>query len=170
KKETPTTLANPVISTHAGTLADPIPFGETAEITEKYQDNTAQMQECKLRLSLISVVRGEAAWKIITKASKENEQAPAGYEWALAKGKIGVTDLAKDVAYQVANSSIPVDTTGVVITQRTADSIVIPKPELTGSVQNNQSISGYFAFVVKTGEDFLLEYQTTNAQAYFLVK
>lgn len=99
---------------------------------------------------IVETIRGAKAWEKIKNANMFNSEAPAGYEYVLAKIAFSVVDTKGEfavkpssydfVAYSSNNEEMP-------------DHFVVePSPELEGNLYTGGNAEGYLTFLVKTDD------------------
>ncbi len=103
-----------------------------------------------INITVLEVVRGKDAMKLLRKASSKNRKPPKGHEYLLAKVKFGMKaravsdkltfDLGKEPLQWVALATDLTDYPGV--------SVKVPAPALAGAVKPGDSIEGWLAFAV----------------------
>ena len=101
-----------------------------------------------MKITLLEVVRGEEAWKRIKEASASNKPGTAGSEYVLARVKFeyfarGSPGLCTHQLSPEQFTAFSADGNDYKIV-----SVVLPKPEMRGTLRSGQSLEGWVAFLV----------------------
>ena len=99
---------------------------------------------------VLEVVRGADALAKIKTANRYNSDPPAGYEYVLAKIAFSVTDTKTDRAIDASYYDFTAFSSNNEEMPR--QSVVLPEPQLTGSLYAGASTEGYIAVLVKTDD------------------
>jgi hypothetical protein len=140
---TPDAALPDIEATKSGTRRDaPAKPGETV-ITEDWQ------------VTLIDVMRGPEAAKLVQHANQFNEPAPAGTEYIAVKLRVrSIAQNKPDVAQHVDGSFVKVTGEKNVVYDR--PSVVAPSPELDASLFPGGEAEGWEVVSVATGEQKLV--------------
>ncbi len=98
------------------------------------------------QMTLLEVVRGEPAWQILQETNRYNDPPPEGLEYVLARARVrylGLTDEAKPISRY--SDFVALNGDGEVYER---PSLVVPKPELSGSLFPGGEITGWLAVQV----------------------
>ncbi|MBR0592425.1 hypothetical protein [Bacillus pumilus] len=154
-----------------GTRSAPIPLKESL-MFEDYIMTQDKEYTATLELVVKEVIRGDKAFDILYKRNSNNPKPNKGYEYALIKVNVKMTDSETDdepiLFSQILNfeffgsdGSPYADVLGV----------VVPK-DFQGEVYNGGSLEGYLVNQVKKGDDFLIAYKSlsTTGKLFFKTK
>ena len=143
-------LALPAASaqTAGSSPSDPAPVGKTiAGIVECGEGYTSH-ELYDMKITLVEVLRGDAAWKRLNEASASNKPPAPGFDYVLARIKF---------EYQARG------TPGLCVHQLSPEqfvaysangedykpaSVVPPKPELRKGMKSGETVEGWIAFMV----------------------
>jgi len=126
----------------------PAPVGVLVQSTVYSGGSASSLEPYDVKMTLLEIVRGEKAWDLIKEASVSNKPPKAGSEYILAR-----------IRFEYSASGVPGDKVWELsreqLTALSADgklyetpSIVLPKPELSGSLRSGSSIDGWRVFQV----------------------
>ena len=129
---------------------NPAPIG--SEVKSMVELGSVYSSIYDINITVLEVVRGKDAMKLLKKASSKNKKPKKGFEYLLARVKFGMTaravsdkltfDLGKEPLQWVALATDLTDYPGV--------SVKVPAPALAGNVKPGDSIEGWLAFAVET--------------------
>jgi hypothetical protein len=142
---------------------DPAPAGTTvAGIVECGQGYTSH-ELYDMKISLLEVVRGEAAWKRIREASSSNKPPAAGLEYILARVKFEY--YARGTPGLCIHQLVPDQFTAYSANGEDykAASVVPPKPEMRKGLKSGESIEGWLVFEVAKEDKAPLMYYSADA-------
>lgn len=105
-----------------------------------------------MKITLVEVLRGKTAWNLIKGANASNHPPKAGFEYILAR--ITFQFSARSPGQECSHELRPEQFTALSADGREYEtpSVVIPKPELSGSLRSGQSLEGWTAFLVPQGD------------------
>jgi hypothetical protein len=111
-------------------------------------------EPCDARIYLLEIVRGEKAWERIKAASSSNRPASGGLEYVLARMKFEMSARTPgSKSYQIRSGQ-----TGQFLAFSAegqpyeTPALVLPKPELEGTLRSGESMEGWLAFAVPKSE------------------
>jgi hypothetical protein len=111
-------------------------------------------EPCDAKISLLEIVRGEKAWQRIKAADSSNVQPKADQEYVLAHMRFEMSARTPgSKSYQIRSGQTgqflafsaegqPYETPG----------LVLPKPELAGTLRSGEPMEGWLAFLVSKNE------------------
>ncbi len=99
---------------------------------------------------VMETIRGEAAWTKIKEANMFNREAPAGYEYILAKIAYSVNDTKSDFAVNVSEYNFVAFSSNNEEMDRA--SVVDPEPVLDGKLYKGGNTEGWISVLVKTDD------------------
>lgn len=156
-----------------GSHANPVPLEENIQLDDIILDlkgDDLEEYEIKVEISISEVIQGKKAHDILKKENEFNEEAPKGFEWVLvkAKGKV-VESETEEVTYPFYDSNFQfVSNDGKAYDEEL--SAVTPN-NLFEELKVGEEAEGYISGVVKTGDHFLIQYETMgDKEVYFQVK
>jgi len=154
-----------VVEKPVGTRSNPLPFGETISVKENIYDDSFNSYESALDITLLELIRGEAAWGIIEKENMFNEPAADGFEYVLikVKGFLKVSETDDDSLYFSNMNFNFVSNEGEVYEWGSA---VIPN-ELSKELYNGGTGEGFIVNQVKIGDDFKVSYDSSEGSPVF---
>ena len=124
---------------------NPAPIG-TSQFVKV--DNYSEKYMAGIRV--VEVERGDSAWEKIKATNMFNKEPDAGYEYALIKVAISISDVEGDKAINVSSYNFKSFTgTGEEVPFA---SVVVPEPQLTGSMYSGGDKTGYIVLQVKQGD------------------
>jgi len=160
------TLAIPTARSQEGnTPFNPAPVGVTLSgIIECGQGYTSH-ELYNMKITLLEVIRGDSAWKLIKTASNSNKSAGYGFEYILARikfeyyarGKPGLCVHKLTLEQFKACSTEGVD--------YPAADVILPQPEMQGDMRSGESIEGWIALLVPLTDRKPLLYYSADAGA-----
>jgi hypothetical protein len=160
--------ASPVVFAQApgSTPSNPAPAGTTLSGIIECGEGYTSHELYDIKITLLEVLRGEAAWKRIQAAGGSSKPAETGKEYLLARIKYEffargipgtcVHPLAPDefTAYSRNGEDYP------------APVVVPPKPELRKALKSGESFEGWLAFAVsKDDKEPLMLYSADSGGA-----
>lgn len=111
-------------------------------------------EPCDARIFLLEVVRGEKAWQRIKAASSSNAAPKGDLEYLLARMRFEMSSRTPgSKSYQIRSGQ-----TGQFLAFSAegqpyeTPALVLPKPELEGTLRSGESIEGWLAFLVLKSE------------------
>ncbi len=112
-----------------------------------------ELESMQAKLTVLEVLRGEEAWRLVRKASSANKSPETGFEYVIARilFEFGADeDEISQKSYGIRTEQF----TSVSETGRQYDrpSIVQPQPELSGRIYPGDSIEGWIAFLVSVDD------------------
>jgi hypothetical protein len=127
---------------------DPVPVGKTVAGIIECGSGYTSHELYDMKITVLEVVRGEEAWKLIKEASASNKPVPAGYGYVLARirfeyyarGTPGLCIHELRPGQFMACSAEGND--------YKAPSVTPPKPEMRRSLRSGESWEGWVAFSV----------------------
>ncbi|WP_438317281.1 hypothetical protein [Sporosarcina sp. FA9] len=154
-----------VVEKPVGTRSNPLPFGDTITVKENIYDDSFNSYESALDITLLELIRGEAAWEVIKNENMFNEPAAEGFEYVLikAKGFLKESETDDDSLYFSNMNFKFVSNEGEVYEW---GSVVIPN-ELSKELYNGGTGEGFIANQVKIGDDFKLSYDSSEGSPVF---
>jgi len=154
-----------VVEKAVGTRSNPLPFGETITVKENIYDDSFNSYESALEITLLELVRGEAAWKVIETENMFNEPADEGFEYVLikVKGFLKESETDDDSLYFSNMNFNFVSNEGEVYDW---GSVVIPN-ELSKELYNGGTSEGFIVNQVKIGDDFKVSYDSSEGSPVF---
>ncbi len=135
----------------------PPPAIPTAELTSIQRTNVGVTTQepagmgdiatsAEWQVQVLEVVRGESAWQALQETNQYNDPPPAGFEYVLVRARVrylGLTDEAQSISrfsnFVALNSSEEA---------YEGPSLVVPAPELSGSLFPGGEITGWLALQV----------------------
>ncbi|WP_419955060.1 hypothetical protein ACN6MT_05670 [Neobacillus niacini] len=151
-----------------GSRSNPVPFQSTATVDDEIYNDNGDAFPIKFDLTVVEVVRGEAAYQQLRSMNEFNEPAPEGYEWVLAKTKVKfVESETEDLAFHID---------GIMNFDMVSESGDIYSGDIVGSTDPDFSFEmyvgnekeGYISGLVKTGEKAQLRYKEVLGGQVFL--
>ncbi|MEC1520717.1 hypothetical protein P9D43_01560 [Neobacillus niacini] len=151
-----------------GSRSNPVPFQSTATVDDEIYNDNGDAFPIKFDLTVVEVVRGEAAYQQLRSMNEFNEPAPEGYEWVLAKTKVKfVESETEDLAFHID---------GIMNFDMVSESGDIYSGDIVGSTEPDFSFEmyvgnekeGYISGLVKTGEKAQLRYKEVLGGQVFL--
>jgi len=154
-----------VVEKAVGTRSNPLPFGETITVKENIYDDSFNSYDSALEITLLELIRGEAAWQVIETENMFNEPADEGFEYVLikAKGFLKESETDDDSLYFSNMNFNFVSNEGEVYDW---GSVVIPN-ELSKELYNGGTSEGFIANQVKIGDDFKVSYDSSEGSPVF---
>lgn len=142
-----------------GSRTNPVPFQTTATVDDELYNDEGDTFPIKFDLTVLEVVRGDAAYDLLKSMNEFNEAAPDGYEWVLAKTKV------KFVESETEDLSFHID--GIMNFDMVSESGDIYSGDIYGTTEPDFSFEmyvgsekeGYISGLVKTGEKAQLRYE-----------
>jgi hypothetical protein len=128
--------------------SDPVPAGTTVSGIIECGEGYTSHELYDMKITLLEVIRGEQAWKLLQAASRSNRPAEPGAEYLLAR-----------IKYEYSARGVP----GTCVLQLTPEeftaysangedyqtvSVVPPKPELRKALKSGDSAEGWVVFAV----------------------
>ncbi|MCP3739462.1 hypothetical protein [Rossellomorea sp. BNER] len=151
-----------------GSRTNPVPFQKTATVDDELYNDNGDSFPIKFDLTVLEVVRGDAAYQSLKSMNEFNEPAPDGYEWVLAKTKVNFVDSeTEDLAFHID---------GIMNFEMVSESGDIYSGEIVGTTEPDFSFEmyvgsekeGYISGLVKTGEKAQLRYEEMlGGQVFF---
>jgi hypothetical protein len=151
-----------------GSRSNPVPFKTTATVEDEMYNDNGDSFPIKIDLTVLEVVRGDAAFQKLKSMNEYNEEAPEGYEWVLAKTKVKLIESeTQDYAFLID---------GIMNFKMVSESGDIYSGDLVGTTEPDFSFEmyvgnekeGYISGLVKTGEKAQLRYeQLMDGQVFF---
>ncbi len=151
-----------------GSRTNPVPFQATATVDDELYNDAGDSFPIKFDLTVVEVVRGDAAYQTLKSMNEFNEPAPAGYEWVLAKTKVKfIESETEDLAFNID---------GIMNFDMVSESGDIFSGDLYGTTEPDFSFEmyvgnekeGYISSLVKAGEKATLRYEEMiGGQVFF---
>lgn len=151
-----------------GSRTNPVPFQTTATVEDELFNDNGDSFPIKFDLTVVEVVRGDAAFQKLKSMNEFNEPAPEGYEWILAKTKVKFTESeTQDLAFHID---------GIMNFNMVSESGDIYSGDVTGTTEPDFSFEmyvgnekeGYISALVKTSEKAQLRYEEmVDGQVFF---
>ncbi|MCZ2260513.1 hypothetical protein [Sporosarcina sp. G11-34] len=148
-----------------GVRSNPLPFGDTITVKENIYDDSFNAYDSSFDITLLEVIRGEEAWKVIEEENPYNEPAEEGYEYVLVKAKGVLTESETEDDFLWA-SSMNFDFVSSGGEVYDSVSVVTPK-EFEKELYNGGTVEGYISGQVKTGDDFKVSYNSSEGSPVF---
>jgi len=142
-----------------GSRTNPVLYQTTATVDDELYNDEGDTFPIKFDLTVLEVVRGDAAYDLLKSMNEFNEAAPDGYEWVLAKTKV------KFVESETEDLSFHID--GIMNFDMVSESGDIYSGDIYGTTEPDFSFEmyvgsekeGYISGLVKTGEKAQLRYE-----------
>ncbi|MGE6627292.1 DUF4352 domain-containing protein [Bacillus pumilus] len=154
-----------------GTRSAPIPLKEPL-MFEDYIMTQDKEYTATLEMIVKEVIRGDKAVDILYKTNSNNSKPNKGYEYALVKVNVEMTDSETDDEPILFSPILNFDffsSDGSPYSQEIGT--VVPK-KFEGEVYNGGSLEGYIVNQVKKDDDFLIAYKSmsTSGKLFFKTK
>jgi ABC-type glycerol-3-phosphate transport system substrate-binding protein len=151
-----------------GSRTNPVPFKTTATVEDELISDSGDSFPIKINITVMEVIRGDAAFQKLKAMNEFNENAPEGYEWVLAKTKVKLTESeTEDLAFfidGVMNFSM-VSESGDIYS---GDIVGTTEPDFSFEMYVGNEKEGYISGLVKTGEKAQLRYaDMMDGQVFF---
>ncbi|CAH2716796.1 hypothetical protein BACCIP111895_03984 [Neobacillus rhizosphaerae] len=151
-----------------GSRTNPVPFQTTAKVEDELFNDNGDSFPIKFDLTVVEVVRGDAAFQKLKSMNEFNEPAPEGYEWVLAKTKVKFTESeTQDLAFRIDGimNFKMVSESGDIYS---GDVIATTEPDFSFEMYVGNEKEGYITGLVKTGEKAQLRYEEIlDGQVFF---
>lgn len=148
-----------------GVRSNPLPFGDTITVKENIYDDSFNAYASSFEITLLEVIRGEEAWKVIEKENPYNETAEEGYEYVLVKAKGVLTDSETEDDFLWASS---MNFDFVSSGGEVYDSVYVVTPnEFEKELYNGGTVEGYLSGQVKIEDDFKVSYNSSEGSPVF---
>jgi hypothetical protein len=101
-------------------------------------------------ITVLEVVRGKEAMKMLTRADSKNKKPAKGFEYLLAKVKFGMKSRAVSdkLSFELGKEPLQWVALASDLTEYTSVSVTVPAPALVGTVKPGNAIEGWVAFAV----------------------
>lgn len=154
-----------------GTRTAPIPIKEPIYFND-YISTSDNEFAAELKMNVEEVIRGDKAFDVLYDRNSTVDKPKKGFEWALVKVKVKMTDSETDDEPLLFTPILNFDfftSDGSPYTQELG--FVAPK-DFKGEVYNGGSLEGYIVNQVKKGDDFLIAYKSisTTGKLFFKTK
>jgi len=139
-----------------------IPVGVSMVTIIECGEGYTSLELYDAKITLLEIVRGEKVWKRIKEASVSNGPPGVGFEYILARIKFEFfkRGFPGDKSYELKGSQfIAFSIDGK---EYKTPSVVVPKPELSGSLRSGDSLEGWVTFEVAIDNDRPLMVFTTD--------
>lgn len=148
-----------------GVRSNPLPFGDTITVKENIYDDSFNAYASSFEITLLEVIRGDEAWKVIEEENPYNEPAEEGYEYVLVKAKGVLTESETEDDFLWASSmNFDFVSSGGEVYDWV--SVVTPN-EFEKELYNGGTVEGYISGQVKTGDDFKVSYNSSEGSPVF---
>jgi hypothetical protein len=126
----------------------PAPVGGLVQSTVYSGGSASSLEPYDVKITLLEVMRGEKAWDLIKEASVSNKPPKAGSEYILARIRFdySASGVPGDKVWEISNEQFTALSSDGKLYE--TPSIVLPKPELSGSLRSGGSIEGWRVFQV----------------------
>ncbi|MFP3841533.1 hypothetical protein U5N22_14875 [Bacillus safensis] len=154
-----------------GTRTAPIPIKEPIYF-EDYISTSDNEYTAELKMNVEEVIRGDKAFDVLYDTNSSVDKPKKGFEWALVKVKVKMTDSETDDEPLLFSPILNFDffsSDGSPYTQELG--FIAPK-DFKGEVYNGGSLDGYIVNQVEKGDDFLIAYKSisTTGKLFFKTK
>ncbi|OOE12507.1 hypothetical protein [Fictibacillus arsenicus] len=154
-----------------GSRTNPVPFNTTATVEDELINDNGDSFPIKIDITVMEVIRGDAAFQKLKAMNEYNENAPEGYEWVLAKTKVKLTESeTEDLAFfidGVMNFNF-VSESGDIYS---GDIVGTTEPDFSFEMYVGNEKEGYISGLVKTGEEAQLRYEDMmDGKVFFNLK
>jgi hypothetical protein len=128
--------------------SDPVPSGTTVSGIIECGEGYTSHELYDMKITLLEVVRGEQAWKLLHAASSSNKPAEPGTEYLFARIKFEYS--ARGLPGTCVHQLTPEEFTAYSANGEDykAVSLVPPKPELRKGLKSGESAEGWVVFAV----------------------
>ncbi|MGG3805447.1 hypothetical protein [Metabacillus fastidiosus] len=151
-----------------GSRTNPVPFKKTATVDDELYNDQGEPFPIKFDLTVVEVIRGDAAYQKLKSMNEFNEPAPEGYEWALAKTKVKfVESETEDLPFHIDGvmNFTMVSESGDIYS---GDIVGTAEPDFSFEMYVGNEKEGYIPGLVKAGEKAQLRYEETlGGQVFF---
>ncbi|MED4399983.1 hypothetical protein ABET41_10455 [Metabacillus fastidiosus] len=151
-----------------GSRTNPVPFKKTATVDDELYNDQGESFLIKFDLTVVEVIRGDAAYQKLKSMNEFNEPAPEGYEWALAKTKVKfVESETEDLPFHIDGvmNFTMVSESGDIYS---GDIVGTAEPDFSFEMYVGNEKEGYIPGLVKVGEKVQLRYEETlGGQVFF---
>jgi hypothetical protein len=105
-----------------------------------------------INITVLEVVRGKNAMKLLKKADSKNKKPAKGFEYLLARVKFGMKSRAVSdkLTFNLGKEPLQWVALASDLTEYSGISVKVPAPALAGNVKPGDSIEGWVAFAVDT--------------------
>ncbi|MGE6525159.1 DUF4352 domain-containing protein [Bacillus safensis] len=145
-----------------GTRTAPVPLKD-AIYFDDYITTSDNEYSAELKMNVEEVIRGDKAFDVLYNRNSSVAQPKKGFEWALVKVKVKMTNSETDDEPLLFSPTLNFDffkSDGSPYTQEL--DFVAPK-DFEGEVYNGGSLEGYIVNQVNKGDDFLIAYKSIYA-------
>ncbi|NOL32070.1 DUF4352 domain-containing protein [Bacillus altitudinis] len=154
-----------------GTRTAPIPLKKPIYFDD-YISASDNEYTAELKMNVEEVIRGDKAFNVLYKRNSTVSQPKKGFEWALVKVKVKMTNSETDDEPILFSPILNFDffsSDGSPYSEEIGT--VVPK-EFEGEVYNGGSLEGYIVNQVKKDDDFLIAYKSisTSGKLFFKTK
>ncbi|MEK4844423.1 hypothetical protein QRD87_01050 [Bacillus altitudinis] len=151
-----------------GTRTAPMPLQEPIYFND-YINTPDNEYTAELKMSIEKVIRGDKAYEKLYKRNSTVSTPKKGFEWALVKVKVKMTDSETDDEPLLFSPVLNFDffsSDGSPYPEEIGT--VVPK-EFKGEVYNGGSLEGYIVNQIKKDDDFLIAYKSisTTGKLFF---
>lgn len=148
-----------------GVRSNPLPFGDTITVKENIYDDSFNAYDSSFEITLLEVIRGEEAWKVIEAGNMFNEPAEEGQEYVLVKAKGSLTESETEDDFLWASSmNFDFVSSGGEVYDWVS---VVTENEFEKELYNGGTVEGYISGQVKTGDDFKVSYNSSEGSPVF---
>lgn len=148
-----------------GVRSNPLPFGDTITVKENIYDDSFNAYDSSFEITLLEVIRGEEAWKLIEAGNMFNEPAEEGQEYVLVKAKGSLTESeTEDDFLWVSSMNFDFVSSGGEVYDWVS---VVTENEFEKELYNGGTVEGYISGQVKTGDDFKVSYNSSEGSPVF---
>ncbi|MGG3801831.1 hypothetical protein [Metabacillus fastidiosus] len=151
-----------------GSRTNPVPFKKTATVDDELYNDQGESFPIKFDLTVVEVIRGDAAYQKLKSMNEFNEPAPEGYEWALAKTKVKfIESETEDLPFHIDGvmNFTMVSESGDIYS---GDIVGTAEPDFSFEMYVGNEKEGYIPGLVKVGETVQLRYEETlGGQVFF---
>jgi hypothetical protein len=167
-KKTEATEKKEETKSKLGSRSNPVPFQVTATVDDELYNDNGDALPIKFDLTVLEVVRGDAAYQSLKSMNEFNETAPEGYEWVLAKTKVKfIESETEDLAFNIDGTMNfeMVSESGDIFS---GDIYASTEPDFSFEMYVGNEKEGYIARLVKIGENAQLRYEEMLGGQVFL--
>jgi hypothetical protein len=141
-----------IVAAQGDSPSSPAPTGKPFLSLIECGEGYSSQELYDMKITLGEVLRGKTAWTLIKEANASNNPPKAGFEYVLARIKFEFS--ARGPQRECSHELRPEQFAALSADGKEYEtpSVVLPKPELSGSLRSGQSLEGWVVFLVPQGD------------------